>query len=191
MNTTLSNGPRPVRPGDSAPRVGPRPWWLKILRTIGIAIVAASVSLYLFAISPWSPRDVPDNLEDTAFELAAEPRCAVFQAELNALPRAGTATSPAERADVLEQANTILSAMVLDLRPVVTGSESDRQILVDWLDDWDLYIADRANHVERLRTLGDVPFQVTERYGRQISRPIDRVAQVNNMVSCATPGDLG
>ena len=84
---------------------------------------------------------------------------------MDALPSVRSAESPANRADNLELANAALVRMTEDIAGFGTAFPGDGRLIGLWLGDWDIYIADRVTHVQRLRTEGDVRFLNTEADG--------------------------
>ena len=80
--------------------------------------------------------------------------------------------------------------MVAALATLEGGTEADRSLISRWLDDWDILLADRVNHVERLRTEGDVRFLNTVADGIFINERMQGFARVNDFRSCLPPGDL-
>ena len=159
-------------------------------RVIGILLVLGMAGFWLWAFL-WSPRGHPDELDDPAFTVAAEARCAVAVEEVRAVPSADQATDLDDRADQLVITTGILDEMVSDLRAQAPSPTIRDGELVDaWLDDWDTYIADRFIYIERLRAGEDTIFEVTARDGDQITAPLDLFATINRMPSCQAPGDV-
>lgn len=157
-----------------------------------VTVIIVSALVWIYALSGAARRDPPNKLSVPDFATAAEPICADAMAALDALPAAATASGPQERADVLDEGGAILSAMVDDgLRPLApTAPARDAEMVQEWLSDWDTYIADRAGYADRLREDPDARFYVSEKERMQITKGIDDLAEVNEMPSCATPGDV-
>lgn len=128
-------------------------------------------------------------LEDRRFPEAAQPLCAATRAEIDALPKAIDARSAVERAEVIDIANEKLRRLQQQLRAVVPDGERARFIR-QWIDDWTIYIDDRADYATRLRSDERAEFLVTKKYGAQLSKSIDNFASVNRMPDCATPDDV-
>ena len=80
--------------------------------------------------------------------------------------------------------------MVAELRALDVADAEGARIVSLWLDDWDVYLGDRSRHADLLRAGEDTAFVVTEKDGNQITEPIDVFADVNDMLSCATPLDV-
>ena len=159
-------------------------------RIIGILLILGMAAFWLWAFL-WSPRGHPDELDDPAFTVAAETRCATALEELREVPSAGQAADLNDRADQLVITTDILAAMVADLREgAPSPTIRDGELVSRWLDDWDTYIADRNIYIDRLRAGEDRIFEVTARDGDQITSPLDLFATINRMPSCQAPGDV-
>ena len=106
------------------------------------------------------------------------------------LPSIRSASSPQDRANNLELANAALDRMLIDIDNLGSTAVGDERLIGLWLGDWQIYMADRVAHVDRLRTEGDVRFLNTEADGIFIAERMSGFARVNNMRSCLPPGDL-
>jgi hypothetical protein len=155
------------------------------------AIVLASFGVWVYAFSGLAHRPTPDRLDDDTFAARAEPRCAVALGELGSLEPAWAATDNVDRSLTIVEANGILTAMVADLRPLVTGSERDRQILDAWLTDWETWLRDRADYAIRLADDAGARFYQSDVANELLDRRLTRLAEINGMPSCAAPGDVG
>lgn len=176
------------RPGGSRRRlIG---WW------VAAAVVLAMLGMwgYIFvyhASGAWRS-ETPGRMDDPAFATAAEPLCQAAVRRTEALPEAWESETAAERAEVVATANAELRALVAGLGRIEVSGEGDRAMAEQWIGDWDRYVADREDYVERLRTDPTARFYVTQsdRDDVQITEAIDRFAAVNQMPSCITPDDL-
>lgn len=162
-------------------------------RSVVIALVIfASFAVWAYAYSGFADGPGPDELEDTTFVETAEARCATTMAELDRLPLALEADDNVERADQVVVATDLLAEMVDDLEAAVDGTESDRQILGAWLDDWRLYLDDRYRYADAVREDPAAPFLISDTGGpERLEKRITRFAQDSGMPSCATPPDVG
>jgi hypothetical protein len=158
-------------------------------RVVVVVILLGVAGLWIYALTR-QPQPPPDRLDDAAFAIEAETICASTAAARDALPQAYQTDDPLERADVVDEANAQLSAMLTALRAEVPAAERDRGMLDEWLGDWDTYLDNRVDYAERLRGEGDARIYVAEKDGRQITVAIDRFAEVNDMLSCRTPKDI-
>ena len=152
----------------------------------------AMAGFWIWAFSPLPTRGHPDTLSDEAFPADAEARCAATIERLDALPRDWDINNPQQLAEQVAAGTELLVEMIPDLRNLArTISDPDEARKVGlWLDDWDVYIADRNNLVDKLRQGERAEFIYTARNGVQIARILDRFAEVNNMLSCRTPMDI-
>jgi hypothetical protein len=160
-------------------------------RVAATIVVAGLLAMWVYAFSPWVVKDPPDTLDNDAFARQAQPVCAAAREQLDALPAARTATSPAQRATTVAQATTILGHMVDQLRPLAPqGASRDARITGLWLHDWETYLGDRRAYVVALQHGSTRPPTFTARGGESITVTIDNFAGVNRMLSCATPLDI-
>lgn len=160
-----------------------------LLLVVGFLAIAG---FWVWAFSPFPTRGHPDTLDDKAFPMAAEVRCATTVERLDALPRDWDIDNPEQLAEQVSAGTDLLAPMIPDLRNLARAiSDSDEAQKVNlWLDDWNIYIADRTNLVAKLRQGERAEFIYTARDGVQIARILDRFAEVNNMLSCRTPMDI-
>jgi hypothetical protein len=165
---------------DDRPRVG---------RLLAILAVTAMVLMWIYIFSGVAREDPPDSLSDPAFTAAAEPLCATAVDEVAGLPSAGAVTDAVERAEVLDEANAVFTAMVAELDAITVSDDSDADLIGQWLDDWRTVLDDRQAFADRLRVDEEAELLVTARGGRQITLTLDRFAEINDMPSCATPLD--
>lgn len=163
-----------------------------LLIVIGFLAIAG---FWVWAFSPFPTRGHPDTLDTLdgkAFTANAEARCAATMERLDALPRDLDIDNPQQLAEQVASGTDLLIPLVPDLRNLarnVTDPDEARKVNL-WLDDWNVYIADRNSLVAKLRQGERAEFVYTARDGVQIARIIDRFAQVNDMLSCETPKDI-
>lgn len=165
-------------------------------RIVTTAVVVGLVSMWVYVVYlAFGPGRQPpiDRLDDPAFAQAAEDRCATALDEVAQLPEATETPVPAERADVVEQANGIYAAMLDDLeastRLAPAGEQRER---VDaWLADWRTFLDDREAFVDNLRQDPEARMLVSEKdsTGRHITGWIDEFAKANRMPSCSSATD--
>ncbi len=157
-----------------------------------IAFVVFAAGFWIFAFSPIARGlfQAVDQLEDEGLVVQIEARCVAALDALDALPSIRSAESPQERAGNLDLANAALFEMTDDIAGLGTALESDGRLIGLWLGDWDIYMADRVTHADRLRNGEDARFLNTEADGIFIAERMNGFARVNNMDSCQVPGDL-
>jgi hypothetical protein len=168
-------------------------------RTTRGLVVVAIVSFvglwgYVLYLAVFEGRQPPaDRLEDPTFALSAEDVCADALDLVDELPLATEATTPQERAMVLDQANDIFGSMLAELDGMTTlvTDEDELGRLDAWLADWETFLGDREAHAGRLSDGEDSRLIVSEKpgEGRHITGWIDEFALANKMDSCVSPAD--
>jgi hypothetical protein len=148
------------------------------------------ITMWAYAYSGLAARNAPDYLEDRSWAAAAETTCAATLTRIHALPRAFEAPDAAARADVIDRADEELRAMLADLRSRPPSNPRDQAIVRQWLDDYDRYVANRADYAARLRSDAGARFYVDQKGAKQVTEPIDGFARSNEMTSCASPDDV-
>ncbi|HEX7096517.1 MAG TPA: hypothetical protein VF183_11585 [Acidimicrobiales bacterium] len=152
-------------------------------------LALAAFWIYAFTIAP---DDKVDGLDDRSFVEDANEICEARFAQLDALPRAQTASTPEERAAVLDQANAIIATLIDELR--AAGADAvgrDRELLDLWFGDWDAYLAARERYAQQLRTDPEnAVFTVPDRSGGQITLTMDGFARSNRITECYVPLDV-
>ena len=163
-----------------------------LTRVFAVVFILGAIAFWIFAFSPLARQifQAPDQLADETYVADIEATCAATVATLGELPSPRSASGPEERANIVENSNVVLVQMREDLAVLAGGTEADRDLVMRWLEDWDILIADRVTHVERLRTEGDVRFLNTEADGIFIAERMSGFARVNEFRSCLPPGDL-
>lgn len=159
-------------------------------KILAVVTVIALAIMWVYILSGAADRQPADTLDDPSFAAAAEPICASTRAAIDRLPPATEAPDAVARADVVDEANDLLRAMVARLRQAVPDNPNDANVLGLWLDDWETYIGDRQDWADELRVDSGARFFETARSGEQISAAIDNLAGVNDMPSCATTDDV-
>jgi hypothetical protein len=170
------------------------------LRRVGVtAVVLSFVGIwgYVMYLTFFEGRAEPrDRMDDTRFTAAAEETCAESTAFFASLPFANEVSSPAERADLLDEATDELEIMVTRLEGLVPPRDADEAVAVErWLSDYRTFVQDRREYAEAQwdpsNARYDQPFAVTDRGGFQIDVLLDDFARINDMDSCVTPDDVG
>lgn len=164
-----------------------------VWRTLAV-IAALAMFLFWLWIFTGGPRKAnPDRLDDRAFVERAEARCDRLLTDLEDVQAASEADSATERAAALDRANVLVMAMVDDLEADAPLSGDDRKSLDGWFQDWNAYLDDRRTYADALRVDPDAQLRITENTELRdgVDKTIEIFADVNDMPSCATPGDVG
>ena len=180
--------------------------WRLVGKWLGGLFVVGSFVFWAWAFSPWARTENPGRLDDRGFVAWADQRCAQAQAAIGRLPSPRQASSRAERADHVDRGTDEVEALVADLRlrsesslPISTAGDGppDAELVEAWLEDWDVYVADRRGHAARLRSAGDdtpdrelrfLLVDMTE--GSTYTERMDGFARLNDMDNCQIPGDV-
>ena len=160
---------------------------------ITLFAILALMGGWVYLIFFYDPGLMIDELADPTFPTQAEKICAASVAEIEKLPLANLASTPAERAGNVEISNTILRQMIQDLRPIAPSEPSEvAKGVTEWLNDWDTYIGNREDYAENLRKDPEARFLESTKGSstKGITRAINGFARVNRMESCTTPADL-
>lgn len=176
--------PTPSTGDDQARRSG-------VGRILAVVAGLAMVVFWIWILSGAPRRHNPDYLADRGWAARAESTCRATAAELAELPRAEQTPRAGRRADVVDRASGHLEAMVERLgRPLPEGGD-DARLARAWLADWRTYLANRRDYTRRLRDDPRAQFLVAEKFRDPIDTVISTFAEVNDMATCAPPGDVG
>ena len=156
----------------------------KLPRRAAIAFVVFAAGFWIFAFSPIARGlfQAVDQLADEGLVTQIESRCTAALDELDALPSIRSAETPQERAVIVESANESLFEMTGDIAALGTAFEDDGRLIRLWLDDWQIYMADRQTHAARLRSGEDIRFLNTEADGIFIAERMNGFARVLSLI---------
>jgi hypothetical protein len=156
---------------------------------LALLVVVAIAAFWVYAFSPWAPDDKADALADKSLVADANAHCKAAKDNIDALPRAMDSHTPAERAEVVEQANTYVADMIAALRADPQGATGrDRELHDVWFADWDTYLERRETYAAELRANDDgAVFTVPARHGGQITETMDGFARTNDLYDCLVP----
>lgn len=172
-----------------APPVRSR-FWSAVLAVVVVAMVAMWGYVVYLAFGPGRAAP-PDRLDSPAFAAEAQTRCRAALDAVAALPPAKDSRTARERARVLDQANATFGRMLDDLTALSTLASpgEDRDIVTEWIADWRVYVADREEFAESLRSEPRSRLLVTAKGGQQITDYINEFAKDNMMPACGSPID--
>lgn len=160
--------------------------------------MAGLVVMWIYALV-FAPKRYRLAVRDTAWIDRAEVVCGRYADRIDSLPDASEFADvepPAEalrqRALVLDDANALVAEQIEELRSLpAPGNQRGRELVGRWLDDWDLYLADRQQQSVEWRAGIDDPFAVTaDDSGAPITETMDDFAENNRMPACIVPGDV-
>ena len=161
-------------------------WYHGVLAFVLFLIALMWIYAFFFASGKNTNR-----VADRSWAARNEQICAGAKAKIDALPPARTAKTPAERAGVLDVANSLVADLVNSLKAnKIVGTARDGHLVDLWLADWDLYLSNRRDYAAVLHQNLDKAFAVSLRDGTPITERLDGFADINDMASCETPGDV-
>ncbi len=160
-------------------------------RILAVTAALALILFWLWIFSGAPKKQNPDYLEDRAWVDRSEATCAAAVDRIEALPAAPSSRDAAARADVVDQANDELDRMLDRLEADQPTGEGDLEVVRPWLTDWRAYLANREDYAARLRQDAGAQLYVDEKFSDNIDTVIQTFAEVNEMGSCAPPGDVG
>lgn len=184
MSTTAAP-PAPRSPGRPAP-------WKRYGVLALLAVFAAFWTWALFFAS----KESINRIGDRDWAARAEQICAEATTEREALAdytRIDRATPELiqRRADIVDAATDILTAMLDAVVAVAPDDAKGRELIPQWERDYRTYLADRRAFAEELRRTGDnLAFYETASDGIPLSEKVATFAGDNEMPSCAPPRDL-
>jgi hypothetical protein len=172
---------------DDEPKVGVTVW-----RVLGVLAFIAIAVWWIYVFANGSSVDHPDEFADDDWTARAEAVCAARQQAILDLPNAATVSSPEERADLVERATAELEQMVRELDALgPPATTKGAEIVPQWLADYELYLQDRRDWTEILRSGDDPPFLVSANAnGARVTDVLTTFAEVNDMANCGPSGDV-
>jgi len=161
----------------------------------GLATIVVVVAAFWVWALFFPPKESVARLDDREWASRAESICAAANQARNALAdeRRIDEVGPgalAERADLIDQATTIIERMLdeVDAR-IPTGT--DDPVLVDtWLGYYRQLMKDRRAYTIVLRNGDNPPFPEATIDGAPISEYINDFTVANEMKACSAPADL-
>lgn len=161
-------------------------------RVLGVVVMLALAVFWTVVFLGIPKKENPDRLDDRAFVERTIVRCDGLLEDLAALPNAAFTDDPLERADVLDEATGLVETMVDEIEADAPTSGDDAVSLRGWIGDWRTYVENRRDYADRLRVDPDARLLLDPSLGGDsVDKPIEVFADVNDMPTCATPGDVG
>lgn len=185
-----TNGHVPTdRPSEDTVPTG---WRWTLPRALGFSAFLAMAVFWIYAFANTSSVEHPDAFEDPVYSAAAEAICAERQANIAEFPMATSATDPEARGPLIELGTAELELMVAELAALEPPTDPEgADGVIEWLDDYDLYLSDRRAYTEVLARGEDEPFLLSANdQGARVTDMLGTFAEVNNMASCAPAGDV-
>lgn len=143
----------------------------------------------------FSPREAVNRIADKEWQQRAEEICSQANDERGKLADYRLISSAgkealSQRADIVEEATTILAHMVDEIALISPGDAKGKALVPLWIADYRTYLNDRLDYVLELRSGQNEPFSETMTEGLPLSEKISTFAADNRMPSCKAPIDL-
>ncbi len=157
-----------------------------------VVAVLAMAGFWIWILSGGPRRANPDRVSDRSLIAADHDRCKAAVKAISALPPATESRTATARAVVVDRATTILDRLIDHIQNTSPRSGKNAVRMRGWTRDWRTYLRDRRRYTERLRRDPRARFLLdVNPAGDSVDRVIKNFADINDMPSCATPGDVG
>jgi hypothetical protein len=162
-----------------------------VLRAIVATAIVLIIAMWVYALFFASKVSV-NKFEDRNWAVRAQERCLVAREERKSLSDYRVVDSLgkdalAERADLIDLATDTIEK---EFRRALPSDPKGRELVGLWLDDYEIYIADRREFANNLRAGINERFSETPIEGLPISEKIATFAADNEMSYCKPPIDL-
>jgi hypothetical protein len=165
---------------------------LKIVLT-GICILIGAMWVYAFG---FASRESVNRIGDEAWMARSEARCLLAENERFAMENLDRLdpTNPADlkkKASIVVIATDSLESAINDIEADIPNDPKGQAIVPEWIREYRIYIEDRRDFIEALRTANRRPyFAETEIEGVPVSERLGKFARENDMKTCQPPLDL-
>lgn len=143
----------------------------------------------------FASKQVVNKFEDTQWAVRAQARCLIAEqqrielADYRLVDNLGS-DAIAQRASLVDKATDTIESFVEEFRKSLPSDPKGIAIVTLWLDDYEIYIADRRSFADDLRNGINLQFSETPIKGLPISEKISTFAADNRMSNCKPPLDL-
>jgi len=160
---------------------------------LGIVILLI-VAMWVYALF-FATKESVNKFEDRQWAARAQERCSLSQQERKGLAdyRIVDDLGPnalAERSMLVDKATDTMQRFVDEFRAQLPNDPKGIALVTLWLDDYEIYIADRRDFADDLRSGINLRFAETPIEGLPISEKIATFAADNEMPACKPPIDL-
>ncbi|MFM8722027.1 MAG: hypothetical protein ACKOEJ_04820 [Acidimicrobiaceae bacterium] len=165
-----------------------------LLRAIVATAIVLIVAMWVYALFFASKVSV-NKFDDRIWAVRAQERCLIARQERKGLSDYRVVDSLGkdalfERADLIDLATDTIESFVNEFRQSPPSDPKGRELVGLWLDDYEIYIADRREFSNNLRAGINEQFAETPIEGLPISEKIATFAADNEMSYCKPPIDL-
>lgn len=166
------------------------------LTRIGLTLVCLPIAaMWVYAFG-FASRESVNKIGDTAWQARAQAICLEaqnYRFSLEDLSKMDPTDRDAlaKKADIVDKATDSLEVAINKIAEQLPNDDKGKAIVPDWIADYRVYVENRREFAERLRTATRRPyFSETEVEGVPISERIGKFARENDMKACQPPVDL-
>lgn len=165
-----------------------------IARSLLGVVILLIIAMWVYALF-FATKESVNKFGDRQWAERAQERCLISQQERKALADYRIVddlgqSALAERAMIVDRATDTMQRFVEEFRAELPTDPKGRALVTLWLDDYEVYISDRRDFANDLRSGIDLGFAETPVDGLPISEKIATFAADNEMPGCKPPIDL-
>ena len=165
-----------------------------VLRTIVATAIALIIAMWVYALF-FASKESVNKFGDRSWASSAQERCLVAREQRKSLSDYRIVDSLGqdalvERAALIDRATDTIESFVKEFRDRLPTDAKGRELVGLWLNDYEIYIADRREFSNNLRAGVNEQFAETPIEGLPISEKIATFAADNEMSFCKPPIDL-
>ena len=163
-------------------------------RTLLITVVALIIAMWIYGLF-FASKQAINKFDDRQWAQAAQARCLISEqqrivlADYRLVDDLGV-DALSQRAALVDKATDTIESFVDEFRASLPKDPKGIEIVGLWLDDYEIYIADRRSFADDLRNGINLRFSETPLKGLPISEKISTFAADNQMSNCKAPLDL-
>ena len=165
-----------------------------ISRTLLIVVITLIVAMWTYGLF-FASKQAINKFADRQWAQAAQSRCLISEkqrlelADYRLVDDLGVAAL-SQRSALVDKATDTIESFVNEFRASLPSDPKGIEIVGLWLDDYEIYIADRRSFANDLRNGINLRFAETPLKGLPISEKISTFAADNEMSNCKPPLDL-
>ncbi len=168
---------------------------MKLLgRAVIAVVISAILAMWVYGLL-FASKEGVNSVNDSDWTRKSEAICSSAKQEriklidLSLVKDSGP-DALTKRADIVDKATAILATMVEQIAALPVANAKGAAIVPMWLADYRVYIADRYDYTNRLRSGVNEPFAETIADGLPLSEKLATFATENLLSSCRPPIDL-
>ena len=184
------------------PSTDPRPEEARRRRNpwvVGLLIVVCSLlaAMWVYGLF-FASKEATYRVDDASWRERAEEICTDYQEQRLALVdmdggyiEEPTRAQMIERADIVDRATDLLERQLGELVALPVASDRDRKLVDELAGFFRTLLSDRREYTAQLRSFVVEPYHETKIEGGPVTNVILDFTTVNEIKSCAPPGELG